>query len=70
MYKRLYLFLNDHKFIDSLKFGLQENHSIDHALTNMTEEIRSTLDNKRFGCSVFIDLQKAFGTVNHAIVFS
>ena len=29
-----------------------------------------TLDNKNFGCSIFLDLQKAFDTVNHQILLS
>ena len=70
MYKRLYSFLETHKVIFSLQFGFQENHSIDHALVSLTEAIRNTLDNKRFGCSIFIDLQKAFDTVNHGILLS
>ena len=41
-----------------------------HALIVMTEMIRATLDNKRFGCGVFIDLQKAFDTVNHNILIA
>ena len=36
----------------------------------MTETIRNSLDNKRYGCGVFIDLQKAFDTVNHNILLS
>ena len=70
MYKRLYRFLEIHKVLYSLQFGFQENHSIDHALVSLTEAIRNTLDNKRFGCGIFIDLQKAFDTVNHAILLS
>ena len=53
-----------------MQFGFQENHSIDHALVSLTEAVRNTLDNKRFGCGIFIDLQKAFDTVNHAILLS
>ena len=34
----------------------------------MTEAIKSTLDNGRYGCGVFIDRQKAFDTVNHSIL--
>ena len=32
--------------------------------------IRNTLDNSKFVCGVFIDLQKAFDTVNHDILLS
>ena len=70
MYKRLHRFLEIHKVLYSLQFGFQENHSIDHALVSLTEAVRSTLDNKRLGCGIFIDLQKAFDTVNHRILLS
>ena len=70
MYRRLFRFLEVHNVLYSLQFGFQENHSIDHALMSLTEAIRNTLDNKRFGCGIFIDLQKAFDTVNHKISLS
>ena len=70
MYKCLFKFLELHKILYNLQFGFQENHSIDHALVSLTETIRYSLDNKRFGCGIFIDLQKAFDTVNHQILLS
>ena len=70
MYRRLFRFLEVHNVLYSLQFGFQENHSIDHALVSLTEAIRNTLDNKRFGCGIFIDLQKTFDTVNHEILLS
>ena len=70
MYRRLCRFLEIHNVLFSLQFGFQENHSIDHALVSLTEAIRNTLDNKRIGCGIFIDLKKAFDTVNHNILLS
>ena len=70
MYRQLFRFLEVHNVLYSLQFGFQENHSIDHALVSLTEAIRNTLDNKRFGCGIFIDLQKAFDTVNPEILLS
>ena len=66
--KRLYSFVTCNKIIYPLQFGFQENHSIDHALISMTETVRRSLDNKKYGCGVFIDFQKAFDTVNHKVL--
>ena len=68
MYKRLYSFITHNKLIHPLQLGFQKNNSIDHTLISMTEAIRNTLDNKKYGCGIFIDLQKAFDTVNHGIL--
>ena len=51
-----------------LQFGFQKGTSTTHALVNLVENIRKYLDNKVNVCGVFIDLQKAFDTVNHKIL--
>ena len=65
MHKRIYVFRKERNILYPLQFGFQENNSIHHALISMTEEIRSFLDNRRFDCEIFVDLQKVFDTVNH-----
>ena len=70
MYKRLYSFVTCKKIIYQLQFGFQQHNSFDHALISMTEAVKNTLDNKRFGCGIFIDLQKAFDTVSHRILLA
>ena len=39
-----------------------------HALINFTERIKQTLDEGSFGCGIFVDLKKAFDTVDHKIL--
>ena len=58
MHKRLYSFVSSNNIIHPLQFSFQENHSVDHALISIAEAIRNTLDNKKYGCGVFVDLQK------------
>ena len=65
MHTRLYNFLEDFKAFYDLQYGFRKNHSTDHALLSIFEEIRSNIDKGLFSCGVFVDLEKAFDTVNH-----
>ena len=42
---------------------IRAGHSTNHALISLTEDKRNALDDKHFVGGVFIDLQKAFDTV-------
>ena len=64
----MYKFLESNKLIYTRQFGFRANHSTNHALISMTESIKSFLDNGDFGAGIFIDLEKAFDTVNHQIL--
>ena len=70
IYKRIYDFLEKHQLIYKRQFGFRAKHSTNHALISMIELIKSELDNGRIACGVFLDLQKAFDTVNHEILLS
>ena len=41
-----------------------------HALINLTENIRQALDEEYIGCGIFVDLEKAFDTVDHEILLA
>ena len=68
MHKRLYGFFENQGLIYQHQFGFRKQHSTTHALIDLTEDIRQTIDNNKFSCGVFIDLQKAFDTVDHNIL--
>ena len=68
MYNRIELFLNEFNLIYENQFGFRKKHSTEHALSAIIEQIRTNLDNKTFSAAVFIDLEKAFDTVNHCIL--
>ena len=68
MHKRLYEFLQEHNILFENQFGFRKNNSTTFALLEITEKIKETIDNKKYGCGIFIDLRKAFDTVNHEIL--
>ena len=70
MHKRVYEFLEDHNILYELQFGFRKKMSTGHSLVEITEEIKESIDNGKFGCGIFIDLKKAFDTVNHQILLT
>ena len=70
MYKRLYTFFNKNIVINNLQFGFRQQYSTPHALINITENIRKVIDDENMGSGVFVDLQKAFDTVEHQILLA
>jgi hypothetical protein len=70
MYNRVERFLDEHNLIYKYQFGFRKKYSTNHALLSIIEQIRTNLDNKNFACGVFVDLQKAFDTVDHKLLLS
>ena len=66
MYNRMYKFFSDNNLINSLQFGFRQKYST----VSLTENIRKNLDEGNIGCGIFVDLQKAFDTVEHDILLS
>ena len=70
MFNRIERFLDEHNLIYKYQYGFRKKYSTNHALLSIVEEINSNLDKKNFACGVFVDLQKAFDTVDHKILQS
>ena len=68
MFTRMHKFIEDFNCIYELQFGFRDKHSTNHALNDITENVKSALDKKIHACGIFVDLQKAFDTVNHKIL--
>ena len=54
--------------INPSQYGLSENMSTSYALTELINEITSSVNNKMYSIGVFIDLKKAFDTVDHELL--
>ena len=68
MYTRLNNFLSSTEILYQFEFEFCKYYSTNHALLSIVEQIRSALDKNMFTCGVFIDLEKAFDTVNYDIL--
>ena len=70
MYNRIEEFLTSSNILYNMQFGFRKKFSTNHALLSIVEQIREAMDCKTYTCGVFIDLEKAFDTVNHDILLS
>ena len=68
MYTGLYKLLEKYSSLYKKQFGFRNSNSTNHALINITEKIKNSLDNNEYSCGVFLDFQKAFDTVNQKIL--
>ena len=68
IYVRIYSYLTKNNMIYNKQFGFRSNYSTTHAILSITEYIRTLLDDGHFVCGVFVDLEKAFDTVDHDIL--
>ena len=68
LYKRLYKYLTKSNILYTYQFGFRKNHSTTHALIEITDYIKESVNNKKLVCGIFLDLTKAFDTVDHTIL--
>ena len=69
MHQWFYNCLDKYELLCNTQFGLRKCHSIDHhTLVGLKESIKSSLDNNKVGCGIFIDLIKVFDILNYDIL--
>ena len=70
VHRQVYKFLRKHNLITSEQFGFRPNLSTNITLTRVTEEILLNIGDKFITGAVFIDLRKAFDTVDHTLLIA
>ena len=64
----IYTFLDNKNIIYGLQFGFRQQYSTSYVIINITENIRKAYDDRNISCGVFVDLQKAFDTVDQILL--
>ena len=70
MYKRLIDFLDQNSILIENQFGFRSGHSTVQATMLITDKIQRAIEDKLYSCGIFLDLSKAFDTVDHNILLA
>ena len=68
IFKRLESFIEQHNLFSLSQYGFRKTLSTQHAILDIVSTIQTNMDKRLFSCGVFIDLKKAFDTVDHKIL--
>jgi len=68
MKNRLYSYLDMNNVLFNYQFGFRHNHSTTLALIDVVDKLYENLDKHNKVIGIYLDLQKAFDTVNHDIL--
>lgn len=68
--KRIYSFLEKHQILYEFQYGFRTGHSTTHALIEIADRLKLAINKNELTCGLFLDLSKAFDTVNHNILLA
>ena len=68
-FNRISCFIEKHNILYNKQFSFRAKHSTLHAILSITDQIQTAVENGYYLCGIFLDLSKAFDTVNHFILF-
>ena len=68
IYKRLDSFICKHCIIAATQYGFRAGHSTMHAVTDVILAVYDNINDQKYTGLIFLDIKKAFDTVNHNIL--
>ena len=70
VYMQLYAYMTNNNLLTMSQYGFRKGHSTELAALELVDRIGKDLDNKTTPISVFLDLSKAFDTLDHKILIT
>ena len=70
VHHQLYSFCNEHKLLTPFQCGFRSNHSTEFAAVAFSDFVRRGMDQGLLTGAVFIDLRKAFDSVDHDLLLN
>ena len=68
IYDQLLSFVKKQNILYQFQFGFRKGYSTEQAILEITDYLKTAIDNKLYTCGIFLDFSKAFDTVNHNIL--
>ena len=68
MYNHLINFIDANTILCKYQFGFLKSHSTNHAIISLVEKVNNAMDSGKISIGVFLDLKKAFDTVDHCML--
>ena len=68
MFNRIIDFVTKNKILNDNQYGFREQRSTYMALLQLLDKVTNELDNNYYSVEVFLDLSKAFDTINYGLI--
>ena len=69
-YTRVYNCIEKHEILFNSQYGFRSKHSCGQALIELTGKLIQAKESKLKSAALFLDLSKAFDTLNHEVLLS